>query len=76
MRPSCGGRLARSLSARSSSASLRLHSASGRLVSLKEAAIVEHMQASGQDTHQCTACIIETLTVLLSQPVFRDLGCS
>ncbi len=37
MRPSCGGRPAKSLSARSSSASLRLHAASGRLASLHAA---------------------------------------
>ena len=36
MWPSCGGRLAKSLSAISSSASLRLHAASGKLVSLHE----------------------------------------
>ena len=37
MRPSCGGRPAKLLSARSSSASLRLHAASGRLDSLHAA---------------------------------------
>ena len=61
MWPSCGGRLAKSLSARSSSARLRLHAASGKLVSLHEPNPFEGVSYPSMPLRDCSSrCMSNT----------------
>ena len=58
MRPSCAGRLAKLLSARSSNASLRLHAASGKLVSLHKSHCFGRPIHASLSLCGCSSCLL------------------